>query len=921
MSWTYDQQVNPEGFGIFVTKAWTNNQGAAVDVTFFRGVPCQIESLSYADPFGDATAVIRFPQCTGFDSPTGDTWWLKEFANIDVWWVPCSTTPIGTGEQLVINPLTNRRDMYLHVSLAVPVWEGFIVSLEPSMDGVSVQCQGALYQLDHYYAKPLYPLRPKTVESMIERFFDPRRRGLWTQPLEVRWPSYWAKKYDAKAAAKFAKQGYRYVPTGITPGGQTMYDPLLATFTPIPDPRWTGYVTRNTGAWEKALTGYIQGQLSYLYARQEEASLYSAAITYADTTNFPSMYFEFTPASLITVGTEVTITGQGAPFDGIWTVANSWSGAFDVTMATNPGSYWNNGGGTVGWGGLAPTLFTKGDQWTITKEPGRKPVMYLREQARPVDYAVWFGQPGVDARLSRDGNQANNVVYGQGKGVDETSWSKQIFPNGNWSTYAPLSAKPEVWWGDEPHWAPTGNAFPLDDLYDGYWSDWERLHGVHVLERYITSFPDGIDLDDAEKISQAWLERDSDPGWSGSIVLQIDPEDMTGITHRTKWMIRAGDCILLRGFQGTGTSEVRGTNIFHISQVTMSPMQGTVELTVDSKFRDLLTVEEAIIAGRDSLSAIKALQVGKRSSMVNDLVMPWNNTAGSGYVPNQSKSMDRTSFSFPYSEDTTTAANQPINIYKPAYVSSEYGGTGTGKPIQGDTGSSGDFSHYVRLKETTLTGKKPFYIPVHAGASNRSARWGIVPVLLSQAGSIARTEFAVYDAYGNLAEVEFHVSAYEFMNIFINDMPRPINLPQVQGGDQHAALWEGAFESLDKTTNLEYGPTIKGHYGPPNFFKVGWGTYERPAGYSPGTKPSPAATSAMPTGKLIDGASWDYSFVGQWNFPPSGKYGTGTPIASSAVTGAVAVYIQIPSWLSAQRKRELQWVYVMGRFFRNVAIN
>ena len=59
-----------------------------------------------------------------------------------------------------------------------------------------------------------------------------------------------------------------------------------------------------------------------------------------------------------------------------------------------------------------------------------------------------------------------------------------------------------------------------------------------------------------------------------------------------------GDIILLKGFRGTGETETRGTNVFHISQVTMNPLEGTVQLTIDTKFRDLLSVEEAIARGR-----------------------------------------------------------------------------------------------------------------------------------------------------------------------------------------------------------------------------------------------------------------------------------------------------------------------------------
>ena len=39
----------------------------STDVTFFRGIPCSIESWGSQEPFGDDTAVIDFPQITQFD--------------------------------------------------------------------------------------------------------------------------------------------------------------------------------------------------------------------------------------------------------------------------------------------------------------------------------------------------------------------------------------------------------------------------------------------------------------------------------------------------------------------------------------------------------------------------------------------------------------------------------------------------------------------------------------------------------------------------------------------------------------------------------------------------------------------------------------------------------------------------------------
>jgi copper chaperone CopZ len=101
----------------------------------------------------------------------------------------------------------------------------------------------------------------------------------------------------------------------------------------------------------------------------------------------------------------------------------------------------------------------------------------------------------------------------------------------------------------------------------------------------------------------------------------------------SKWKIKSGDVLWLKGFYGSGTSQVPGVNLFHVAMVESSPINGTINITVDTKFRDLLTVEEAIARGRDTLAPVRALQINKQSALINDLAMPWNAREGSGVWP------------------------------------------------------------------------------------------------------------------------------------------------------------------------------------------------------------------------------------------------------------------------------------------------
>jgi hypothetical protein len=154
--------------------------------------------------------------------------------------------------------------------------------------------------------------------------------------------------------------------------------------------------------------------------------------------------------------------------------------------------------------------------------------------------------------------------------------------------------------------------------------------------------------------------------------------------------------------------------------------------------------------------------------------------------------------------------------------------------------------------------------------------------------------------------------------MFINTMPR-----DDEGGGQYAALWDGAFETIDPDTGLPYPLTSGGGrepHAPPEYFHIGWGTYDRPAGFSPGMKAS-ATAEQLPTGKLVDGATWDFNFAGQNSeFPPTGRTADGNPISINGVMGCVAIYAQIPDWFTNTQKNNYDWVYFVGRFYRDYTV-
>lgn len=206
-------------FAIFVTPPG----GSPVDVTFFRGAPTILGSVSWADPFGASTAQFTVKTITMRErTGTGDTKWLVPFSDVDVLYFD-----LNTGKY------------------ADWAWEGYIVSEDFGEDGRVVTCKGALYQLDHFLASPQYPQQPIPYELLIKQAFDPAANpSLRTHALAIEFPDDWTEVvpvYDNTTP-------WYMKPWGVTAGQ-----------------RWTGITSRSTGSWEPKLTGFVQTMLSVMY--------------------------------------------------------------------------------------------------------------------------------------------------------------------------------------------------------------------------------------------------------------------------------------------------------------------------------------------------------------------------------------------------------------------------------------------------------------------------------------------------------------------------------------------------------------------------------------------------------------------------------------------------------------------------------
>lgn len=833
--WTYTDSVSSGSYGVFNVIVWKTKEDLPQQITFMSDIFVDIEDMTFTDPFDDATAVLNIPMVNGFVFPD----WLQIFTNVDIYWVPATSV---SSTYPCINPITNQWNMYLHPEDQVPVWQGYIQSIDVSNDGISVQCQGALYQLDRYYAKPMFPLRPKLVENMIERAFSRERRGLWTEAnIVIDWEPNW-KTYSTADWNKYVKDGWgstRFTPTGVNIDEYgNPIDMSGESYSAQFGRQWTGFTTRNTGSWDKMLTGYVNNLLSILF-------------------------------------TEST--------DG--------------------------------------TGLQQGDQWTIMmrtngQRTNRAPHMFVRRQARTPTYFVCYGQPGVEVRLNRDGGMFNNVVFANGKSYGDEEWSNFVQPLGTWTTWTPTAFEhanhdpvthpnepgwetdyTRVWFGQD-QW---GNDL-YSQLFDGYDANRERSYGIPVVERY-AQFPDGVTEGNGESVAQNWIKKDADPGWTGEITLQVDPLLYGTTTPKNKWLMAAGDVIFLKYFgDGTGAL-VPGLNKFHISQVSMNPSAGTVTLRVDTKFRDLLSVEEAMAKGRDSLSPIKALQVGKTSVTIQDLAKPWNNRDGSGCFPVGARKFERT-VGFPYQADTR--AQPPSSIFKNDYL-----GSGDGDLIQDMSGNRHDV-----LASTLKTGKKLddcFYVPIKSGSANMNERWVILPVLMSQSVDISMSEFAIYDSSGSVQPCEFHVSVW-YTKPNVNDMPK---VPDADHPDyrKYGGLWHAdAADAWDPVRNdgttWREGDDGSWYVGSmPSNQVIGWGNYLTPLGYHPRRK---GDVGAQMTGVFRDTAVWHFD-LNQWIDFHAEKEVKKSNLTTIDYSCWVAVYVNQISGIG-------NWSYVMGRFYRKVAV-
>lgn len=496
---------------------------------------------------------------------------------------------------------------------------------------------------------------------------------------------------------------------------------------------------------------------------------------------------------------------------------------------------------------------TDDGQFTLDLDRGRVPVLRLRKRKTAPDDGTFFIDatwPGVGLSLTRDFTQRANVVFGTGRALAGNSFSgMQISPDGSKTWYEPFAARRQV------HPATATN----------HWLDPRRMRREVAL-----TFQEGLTAAEAQGIARGHLAEFADPGVTGTLTLtNVDPT-VAGVPY-PRQAIPAGSTIQIGGLFGDPDGL-----LFHVADQSLSE-DGTWTGTIDSRFRDQLTVQEVRLRGRDSLSTVRMLTEGKNAPTVPDLLFPWSYSDGAGIMPLGGAALFKdvpggaaAALPFPWTQITT--ARPPSNR--------QWAGC------------------YIHIPPASGTAEKNWATFGGSGTAFKA-----YPVRLAAAGDIRLLQVAAYDADGNVLPVAFHLSVYYESGVSPTSMPilpadQAAGAPYAAGA--HYPFFKGAFESvLDTGGTAPNGQQVTSAAT----MIVGYGNGYEKAGYWPAAS---TTTGATPTGLLVDEERFHFDFSGRTN----GIDVLATPAVNQKSPDRVTAYVMVFC------DEQDQDVYFLGRMFR-----
>lgn len=564
-----------------------------------------------------------------------------------------------------------------------------------------------------------------------------------------------------------------------------------------------------------------------------------------------------------------------------------------VPTGTQEGEYWS-GLVTRDTGSWDPVLtgylqsllanwYTETGRFTLSLYPGRIPILHHRN-AVPVDgfttsamVVVNLLHPGVKVSLTEDWSMAANVFYGQSQSLSGESYSgMKVIGDGLATEYEPLAAQEDV----HPILGPPTEA----EIAGGnLFLEKNTVLNLAVMRKEAKlELGQGLNAADAQTVGEFHLVHFSDPGFTGTITLTSDVTLGGVAMHRS--LILPGMIIALKHFRREDSLTTSDT-LLMVSEASWNGADGTMTLTVDSKSRDKLTVDEVRLRGRDALSIPRMLIGGRYQPTFPDQLLPWNYAEGSGYIPSAPGASAKTLFEdmpygidFPWTKWTTQ--RPPSNAaWTSCYIA---------MPPK-NANADQNWSSSLRNANGQAQGPSGYFA---------------VPVRMSAAGTIRLIQVAAYDINGNVLAVPFHLSIYYQPGTNVQSMPK---IPAAQAGiggypaGQHYPFFEQAWETynLDGTLVGTEVPVAVGSAG----LIQGWGNASMKAGHWPGT----SADLDPPTGLLVDESPWTFNMVGQGGVSQHiGQY-------AKDDLGVYAGFCYVMIYCDAQLA---QSVYFMGRMYR-----
>lgn len=659
------------------------------DVTFYRGVPCEVEEWVLNEPFGPASASIRFPQVSIFELLPA---WLSDWSTVLIQRV----RPDNSVQTL---------------------WAGWLsVQSSSSSDGVFVaDCIGKMYQSDLLIRKPAFRDAATDMGVILAEALNPgsrygtlvsratgvlsSTRGSWnplltgfaqdllataTVPTDVGGnggvgfdilpdnsgyymvsdtgnvvPFAMTTPYEGGMGARVLNKpvvgiavrsqgGYWLAAQdgGVFALGAPFYGSLVDT--PLNGPI-VAVIARPTGAgyWLVGEDGGVFGlgdADAHFYGNATEAAV--DAIVGADRTDSGNGYWLVDALGRVyaygdapyrggNVTPGVVAISRRKLHDGYWIVFENglvqyygnqyahygdMSGALlaapivDIVSTPSGNGYYLAGadGGVFAFGdadyqGSVVGLDGVANQWTLLYDlAGNAPYLKVKDRIN-THWTVRCGADGVEHNLTRDPGMSPNALYGEGIADDNCRWRNSRYPAVDDPLILPLAVDPAV----EPYrYATDGTVIGSNPSY---------VSGKMRVEHY-ENMGDGVAKAEGVNSAHSELMRDMDPGYFGSITLTADPEE------GSRFEIQAGQNILLRGHYGQD-------RLLHIAQARVQPNSDppSVELQVDEKARDLLTLQAIHARDRETSDPVRRRKPTRRNSRsIEDRIAVFDCEQGAG---------------------------------------------------------------------------------------------------------------------------------------------------------------------------------------------------------------------------------------------------------------------------------------------------